>query len=178
MKIFIETERLILRELLPADADEMFEMDSDPEVHKYLGKKPVTDIAQIRDVIQFVRQQYIDNGIGRWAMVDKNTNAFLGWTGLKLMKEPTEGYDTYYDLGYRLLRKYWDKGFATESAIAAARYGFKTMNLAEINGQVELGNTASQRVLEKTGLKKVDVRNFYGEPHHWLSLKREDWKNL
>ena len=88
MKIFIETERLILREIMPIDEDAMWEMDSDPMVHQYLGNKPVTHIDQIREAMQYIRQQYLDNGIGRWAMVDKNTNNFLGWTGLKLVKEP------------------------------------------------------------------------------------------
>ena len=65
----IETERLILREILPADKAEMFELDSDPEVHKYLGNMPVKDIDQVRDVIQFIRQQYIHNEIGRFAII-------------------------------------------------------------------------------------------------------------
>lgn len=56
MKIFAETERLILREMLPTNEAGMFELDSDPEVHKYLGNKPVTDIGQIREVINYVMQ--------------------------------------------------------------------------------------------------------------------------
>ncbi|MDV7390491.1 GNAT family N-acetyltransferase, partial [Arthrospira platensis SPKY1] len=83
VKIFAETERLILREIMPSDIDGMFKLDSDPEVHKYLGNKPVTDRKQIINVINFIRKQYIDNGIGRWAIVDKKTNDFIGWTGLK-----------------------------------------------------------------------------------------------
>ena len=71
MKIFIETKRLILREILPTDVDGLFELDSDPEVHKYIGNKPIKDKNQIIDIINFIRQQYKDNGIGRWAIIDK-----------------------------------------------------------------------------------------------------------
>ena len=75
MKIFAETDRLILREILPTDIDGMYELDSDPEVHRYLGNQPVTNKDQVVEVINFIRQQYIDNGIGRWAIIDKKTNA-------------------------------------------------------------------------------------------------------
>lgn len=84
MKIFAETERLILREILPTDVNGIYELESDPEVHKYLGNNPVSDINQIVDGINFIRQQYIDNGIGRWAIIDKKNNNFIGWTGLNL----------------------------------------------------------------------------------------------
>lgn len=62
VKVFAETERLILREILPSDIDGMFELDSDPDVHKYLGNKPVTDKKQIVDVIDFIRQQLVHEG--------------------------------------------------------------------------------------------------------------------
>lgn len=83
MKIYTETERLLLREILPTDVDAMFAMDSDSEVHKYLGNNPVKDKEQIRGVIEFIRGQYVEFGIGRRAIVDKKTNQFMGWAGLK-----------------------------------------------------------------------------------------------
>lgn len=71
MEIFIETERLILREIVAEDEIALFEVDSNPKVNTYLGNNPVKNIEQIRSIIQFIRQQYIDNGIGRWAMIEK-----------------------------------------------------------------------------------------------------------
>lgn len=106
MKIVAETERLILREILPTDIDGMFELDADPEVHKYLGNNPVTDKSDIVGAIDFIRQQYSEHGIGRWAIIDKQTNAFIGWTGLKFVIELTNKHKNYYDLGYRLIKKY------------------------------------------------------------------------
>src|ERR1035437_6707591 len=132
MKIFTETERLILREILPSDDKGMFELDSDKEVHKFLGNKPVQNIEQSRQVIEFIGQQYLTNGIGRWAIIEKSTNNFLGWTGLKLVKEEINNHTDYYDLGYRLIKKYWGKGFATESAKASLDYGFNILQLTDI----------------------------------------------
>ncbi len=178
MKIFVETERLILRELLPIDDVGMFEMDSDPEVHRYVGNNPVTHIDQIRNVIQNVRQQYIDNGIGRWAIIEKTEGNFVGWAGLKLIKEETNGYATYYDLGYRLARKYWGIGYATESAIAARDYGFNKLHLSEINGRTHPENSASGNVLVKTGLKFVNRFTHTDGESNWYSITREDWANM
>ncbi|MBC8986742.1 GNAT family N-acetyltransferase [Pedobacter sp. N36a] len=78
MKIFVETDRIILREIILADAPLMFKMDSDPEVHKYLGNKPFKNISESEDNIRFIRDQYVSNGIGRWAVIDKENNEFVG----------------------------------------------------------------------------------------------------
>ena len=69
MKIFIETDRLLLREIVEEDVHDFFELDSDPRVHRYLGKQPVQTLEQSREMIRHVRQQYRDNGIGRWAVI-------------------------------------------------------------------------------------------------------------
>ncbi|HEY8957289.1 GNAT family N-acetyltransferase [Chitinophaga sp.] len=79
MEIFASTPRLILRELIPADAAGMFELDSDKAVHLYLGNKPVSTIEESREAIQFIRQQYLENGIGRWAGVEKGNLAIVAW---------------------------------------------------------------------------------------------------
>src|SRR4051812_29243148 len=122
MKIIIETERLILREILPTDIDGFFELDCDPEVHRYLGNKPVKEKEQIIDVIKSIRQQYLDNGIGRWAIMHKQTGSFIGWAGLKFVTELINNHVNYYDLGYRLIKKYWAQGIATETATASLSY--------------------------------------------------------
>src|SRR5688572_121541 len=112
MKEFVETERLLLREMLPSDYQGIFELDSDPDVHTYLGKDPITDFQQAKNVIDFIQKQYLENGIGRWAVIEKQTKAFVGWSGLKLIKEKTNGHVDHYDLGYRFIRKYWGRGYA------------------------------------------------------------------
>lgn len=177
IKIFAETERLILRELLPSDAEGMFELDSDPEVHRYLGNDPVKTIERCWEVIEFVRNQYVENGIGRWAMVEKGTNNFLGWTGLKLVKTPMNNHIDYYDLGYRLIRKHWGKGFATEAAHASLAYGFNKLDLDNIHATADVNNKGSRNVLEKAGLKYIETFDEEGHDVAWYGITKEDWRS-
>ncbi|SDD76197.1 GNAT family N-acetyltransferase [Pedobacter soli] len=171
MKIFAETERLILRELQPADAAGMFEMDSDPEVHLYLGNKPFNTIDESEANIEFIRRQYVENGIGRWAVIEKASQNFVGWAGLKLITEPINNRVNYHDLGYRFSKKYWGKGYATESAMAARDYAFNVLKLSEIIGIADVNNLGSIHVLEKTGLKRISLFDYQGIKHHWMEMK-------
>jgi RimJ/RimL family protein N-acetyltransferase len=175
MKIFIETDRLILREILPTDEQGLFALDSNPNVHTYLGNNPVDNISQIREVITKIRQQYIDNGIGRWAIIDKVTNDFIGWTGLKFVTETTNNHINFYDLGYRLIEKYWGKGIATETTKATLKYAFEQLNLEEVYGMCDIGNVGSKNVLEKTGLKFIESFDLDGIKHHWFRITKDEW---
>ena len=178
MKIFIETERLVLREILPTDENGLFELDSNPNVHTYLGNNPVDNIEQIREVIAMIRKQYIDNGIGRWAIIDKNTNDFIGWTGLKFVTETTNNQINFYDLGYRLIEKYWGKGIATETTKATLKYAFEKLNLTEVYGMCDVGNMASKNVLEKTGLKFIETFDLDGIAHNWFKITNDEWTKM
>jgi ribosomal-protein-alanine N-acetyltransferase len=170
MKIFAETERLILRELTPTDDKGMFELDSDPEVHRYLGNKPVTSIEQSRQEIAFIRTQYAENGIGRWAVIEKTSGNFVGWSGLKLNKKEVNKHSSFYDIGYRLIKKYWGKGYATESAMAALNYGFNELKLKEIYGMADINNTGSNRILTKLGLTFIEPFDYNGILHNWYKI--------
>jgi ribosomal-protein-alanine N-acetyltransferase len=172
MKIFAETERLILREILPIDRNGLFAIDSDPDVNIYLGNNPVENIEKIDDIIKFIRKQYVENGIGRWAMVEKSTNNFIGWTGLKLVRELTNNHIDYYDLGYRLNKSYWGKGFATEAAKASLQYGFNTLNLNKIYAIADSKNVASRNVLEKVGLKYIETFTYIDTDHDWFEMQK------
>lgn len=176
MKIFIETERLILRELLSTDAEAYFEMDSNPEVHKYLGNHPIQLIEQAREVIENIQQQYNENNIGRWAVIEKSSGKFIGWSGLKLVKENWNNHTHYHDIGYRFMPNYWGKGYATESAMAAIEFGFKNLNLLEIIGTAHVENKASRRALEKCGLTFIENYFWKDIKCDWLSITKEEWK--
>ena len=176
MTVFAETNRTILREITLEDADPFFEMDSDPVIHKYLGTRPATSRDQIVETIHFVRQQYADNGIGRWAIADKSTNRFIGWTGLKLVKDVMNNQTNYHDLGYRLLRKYWGQGYATETAPASLTYGFDTLNLDEIIATVNCENDASNHVVKKLGFTLHETFYLHALKHNWYKINKSDWK--
>ena len=172
MLFHIETERLILRNILPSDVDDMFELDSDPEVHKYLGNKPFKNKSQSKENINDIIKQYQELGIGRWAMVNKQTNEFIGWSGLKLNRITLNGHTNFYDVGYRIIKRFWGKGYATESSIAALNYGFNTLNLDTIYGITEKDNQASHHILLKVGLRYIE--DFYDDKTN-LNLS---WYNI
>lgn len=173
MKIFIETDRLILREIVEDDLYDMFELDSDPEVHSYLGNKPIETLHDAKTTIEYIRNQYANDGIGRWAVIEKSTNEFAGWSGLKFEREVRKDMH-YYDLGYRLKKRFWGKGIATESSKEALKYGFEVLNLSAIYGGAHVDNAASNRVLQKVGLTHLETFIFDNAPHHWYGIRREE----
>ncbi len=177
MKIFAETERLILREILPSDVNGMFELDSDPEVHKYLGNKTISDKNHIANVINFVRQQYIDHGIGRWAVIEKSTNDFIGWTGLKFETEITNGRKNYYDLGYRLIRKYWGQGIATETALISLDYAFNKLKIEEVYAAASCENLASNKILQKIGMSFIETFSYEDIKCNWYRIEKNEYIN-
>lgn len=142
MKTIIETERLILRELTVSDSEQFFRLNSNPEVLKYTGDSPFLSSSEA-EVFLKNYSDYKTNGFGRWAVMAKESNEFLGWCGLKLNEE------NLIDLGFRFFQKEWGKGYATESAIASLEYGFCHLNINEIIGRAAIENRASVRVLEK-----------------------------
>lgn len=178
MQVFAETDRLILREIVPEDAEGLYELDSDPLVHSYLGNRPLTTMAQAAEQIGFIRRQYLDNGIGRWAVVEKSTGTFLGWSGLKLVRETINDHSDYFDLGYRLIRKFWGQGFASESAIAVLDYGFDVLALEEIFAAAHLDNIASNRILQKLGFGHRGDFEYDSARHNWYRMLARDWRQV
>lgn len=147
MNIILETERLYLREFTMDDAQLLIELNT-PEVLKYVHEPPTTtENAPIvlRDIIL---PQYKLYNHGRWAVHLKTSHEFIGWCGLKYVKERDE-----IDLGYRFFPKHWGKGYATEAAKAVIDYGKNVLQLPHIMAQAHLENIASQHVLEKCGLQ-------------------------
>lgn len=162
MKFNIETERLILREFRLSDLNGMFELDSNLEVHKYLGNKPVKTKNESVKMIESVINQYKERGIGRWAAIEKSSGEFIGWSGLRLNNEYSmNGFAEYYDVGYRLIPRFWGKGYATESGKAAVDYGFDILKLPNLYATTEINNEASHNALLKIGLKYIE--DFYSE---------------
>ncbi|MCI4667701.1 MAG: GNAT family N-acetyltransferase [Bacteroidia bacterium] len=173
MKVFVENPRFIMREFQLNDAPGLFEMESDPLVHTYLGNKPFQSIKQVEDSINAVREQYQSNGIGRWIVEDRQTGEIMGWSGLKLETRIRDF--NYNDIGYRFKPKFWGKGIATETAIAAIRYGFENLGLETICGAADAENLASCRVLTKCGLSFQETFLYTDVLCNWYKVDRETW---
>ncbi|APY07194.1 GNAT family N-acetyltransferase [Winogradskyella sp. J14-2] len=152
MKTILETNRLLLRELSLSDAENIYNLNLNPDVIKYTGD---TAFKSIEDAHKFLKN-YLDyklNGYGRWAVMQKKTNSFIGFCGLKFNPE-----DNQTDIGFRFFEDMWNRGYATESARACLDYCFERYNLKQIIGRAMKVNLNSIKVLEKIGLKyKKDI---------------------
>ena len=178
MSVFLETKRLILRGIERSDLEGIFELDSNPIVHKYLGNKPIKTKSEAEKSIQFIQKQYKARGVGRLVAFEKASGEFIGWSGLKLNTgrvEELNGKQDFYDIGYRLIPKFWGKGYATESSIEILRYGFDKLNIESIIGAAEVENRASNIVLQKIGLQFKNKFTYENTLCNWYELNIEDY---
>ncbi|HQQ94257.1 MAG TPA: GNAT family N-acetyltransferase [Bacteroidia bacterium] len=175
----LESPRLLLRAFESGDASNLYRMDALPEVHTYLGNKPMQSIQEAEQVIGFIQAQYRSNGIGRWAAIEKSSGHFIGWAGLKYITEAENNRVNFYDLGFRLHPHFWGKGYATEAGKISLAYAFNTLQTEEVIGTCHEQNLASRKALEKCGLRFREKFIYNGElPCDWLSISNAEWLNL
>jgi ribosomal-protein-alanine N-acetyltransferase len=158
MNNILETPRLYLREFRLKDAEDFYQLNEDPEVVRYTGDRPFKNV---EEALHFLKgyTHYCQYGFGRWAVIRREDEGWLGWCGLKY----TPGLDEV-DLGFRFFRKYWGQGYATETAKACLNYGMQELKLTEIVGRAMKANKASIRVMEKIGMLYWKDFDFEGEP--------------
>ncbi len=154
MKPIIETQRCYLRELSINDAQHFYDLNTDQEVVKYTGDKAFGTVSEAKSFLENYNQ-YELYGYGRWAVIAKSNNEFLGWCGLKYSPDLDE-----VDLGFRFFRKYWNQGYATETAKACIDYGLNDLQLTKIVGRAMELNVGSVKVLEKTGMTFIGKFDF------------------
>jgi RimJ/RimL family protein N-acetyltransferase len=160
MKSMFETQRLRIREMQITDFNHLFALDTDPEVMKYISDGKPDSEEQVRATIKRVIARYEDWKVyGAWAAEIKETGEFIGWFSLKPLPGTLE-----IEVGYRLLKKHWGKGYATEGATKMIEYGFQTLSLQKIVAITHPGNEASQKVLEKVGLRKTGEVDYQSTP--------------
>lgn len=160
--IILETERLILRKIVAEDADALFQIQSNSDVMRYAINGPSSEEGVFR-FIHSTLSRYDNDGVGQWAMVEKLSNTVIGDCGFSI-KDIDRVRE--HDLSYRLSRKYWGKGFATEAALACRNYGFKTLHLDRIISIQDRDNKLSLKVLQKIGMTLVKEITF----HHKIAL--------
>lgn len=175
MKIIFKTERLVIRELNLNDAENLFRLDSDPEVLKYIDEEPPKSVEGIREGLPFAIRQYEEHGYNRWAIELIEDSSFIGWTGFRLITKERNGYINFPDLGYRLMKPYWGKGYATESALASIRYGFEVLDFETIYAEADINNLGSHKVLLKCGMQLDGSFDDEGYKVNWYSLKKAVW---
>jgi len=160
METFLETEQLTLRRFTADDVDNLVELDNDREVMRYInGGRPTPREEIERDVLPaFLTYYERDNGYGFWAAVEKTSGNFIGWFHLR--PRPAGRADEP-ELGYRLRRPAWGRGYATEGSRALVDKAFGGLGARRVRAETMAVNVASRRVMEKAGLKYV--RTFHQE---------------
>ena len=183
MEIFLETERLLLRHFTAADVDLLVDLDRDPEVMHFLTGGRPTPRQEIEQEVLPAFLSYHERcaGYGFWAAIEKASGEFLGWFHFR----PHEAAPADEpELGYRLRKSAWGKGYGTEGSRALIAKGFTEHSVRRVVASTMAVNTASRRVMEKAGMRLV--RQFHqpwpdpipGDEHGDVeyAITREEWE--
>jgi len=169
-----ETERLIVRRFALDDAPALTEILSDPEVMKY-SVRGVCDEAATRRFIEWCLACYKSHGVGPWALIEKGASELIGFSGVgpEMVADAEE-----VNLGYRLARRYWNMGLASEAATAVLDYVFEKRLFRSVVVVIEPEHVASLKVAEKAGFSSFNVLEFHGRPVRLYRLSLEQWESL
>ena len=171
-RIVARTPRLTLKRFSIRDAADLFELNSDPEVIRFTGDVPFASVSEARNFLRGYKQ-YDLHGFGRWSLFLTETKEYVGFCGLNFSERKGE-----VDLGFRLHRRFWAKGYATEAGFAALRIGFSNYKLEKIVGRAMKENRASLHVLEKLGM--TFEKEIEDDGATWVQMKifRDEFGNF
>jgi ribosomal-protein-alanine N-acetyltransferase len=157
--IELRTPRLTLRWMTDTDVDAHFDLFSDPEVTRYLGRPAWTERAQAVEAVGKVLAHYASGEAMRLGIELRATGALIGDAGLWRLDDANRRCD----IGYSLARAHWGRGYAIEALEALLAHGFDTLGLNRVEADIDPRNTGSQRVLEKLGFRKEGFM-----PERWI----------
>ena len=154
MDFYLQTPRVNLRELTLDDENNLLDLDSDPEVMRFLTQGKPSSREEIKATLLRVDSllKKHKGRLGIWAALDKNSNEFMGWFHYRPGKLEPENVNKI-ELGYRLKKKFWGLGLATEVSKLLISKGFNELSVDEVFAITLKSNLASRKVMEKVGLK-------------------------
>lgn len=164
----VETQRLLLRRLAPADLKDFYAILSDPEVVRYVGTGEPASLAEAEAALLSIGRHWERHGFGRWAVAEKDTGRLIGYGGLRMLIDTPE-------VVYHLAKAYWGLGLATEVARASLRYGFEEHGFGRVVAVAMPGNGASIHVMEKLGMAYEGRANYFGIDVVQYSVSREGY---
>ena len=164
----LETERLLLREFVPGDADALAAVISDPETMRFYPEP--FDRAGVESWIERNQRRYRNDGYGLWAMVLKASGELIGDCGLA--RQTVDSADEI-EIGYHVRRDLWGQGYAPEAAAACRDYGFERLRADRLIALMRPGNLPSQRVAEKIGLNWWKTVTWRDLSHHAYAIRRK-----
>lgn len=161
-----ETERLIIRELVDDDIDDLYSLLRDPIIMQYCSG--TMDRTGAIKWLESVKKYYEEYGYSYWAAIDKDTNEFIGQLGIIKQEVDGEWLDC---VAFMISKNNWRKGYATEGASGCIRYAKDTLQLQELYATVEKENITSQAVLRKIGMTYVKDAECFGDIMMLFSIK-------
>lgn len=168
--MIIQTKRLYLRQLTQYDYMDLCEILQDKEVMYAYEHAFSND--EVQKWLDKQLERYYKFGFGLWAIIDKETEDFIGQAGLSIQDCEEE---KLLEIGYLLKKKYWHKGYAIEAAMACKEYAFNILNYTEVYSIIRDNNINSQNVAKKNGMKiiKQFIKHYYNidMPHYVFSVK-------
>jgi RimJ/RimL family protein N-acetyltransferase len=173
----IETARLGLRNWQEEDVPLFAKMNADPRVMEFFPS--LLTATETAEMIQRIQTHIKTNGFGFWAVELKDSNEFIGFTGLAIPRFQA-AFTPCVEIGWRLAAEYWNKGYAQEAANACFDYGFDQLQLPEIVAFTTVANKRSIYVMERTGMKyqmefdHPSVDEAGGLRRHVLYVKRNE----
>lgn len=143
----IHTERLLLRQVVPGDANEILALRSDPELMRFIPRPLATSVEDALLHIENMNAGLPGNDAISWAITFRGQPRLIGCISCFNVKK--EHYRA--EIGYMLHNDYHGKGILKEALEAVVAYGFNTMKLHSIEAVIDPENLASARLLEKSG---------------------------
>jgi ribosomal-protein-alanine N-acetyltransferase len=174
----LETERLVLREIVPSDAEDLFRIFSDEETLRYWSCRPYTSVDQASSLIESIAKQVREDTGIHWGITLRGNGRLIGKCGYNEWRRAHRRGD----ISYIIAREHWGKGVVSEAMGAVINYGFGHMNLHSIEAGVTPGNDGSTRVLERFGFRlEGHLRESFLAEDVFVdsliySLLRRDWE--
>ena len=150
----LETERLILRRIVPSDLEDVYAYSSDPSVPRYLLWYPHSSRKQTAQYLKLIDKKYKKAEFYDWGVVIKSDNRLIGTCGFTSFSIENNSAE----IGYVINSSYWGRGIAAEAARAVVTFGFEALRLNRIEGNFMPENHSSRRVLEKCGMRSEGIR--------------------
>lgn len=159
-KEILQTRRLTLEELTEAHFDDLYQLLSNKNVHRYFPR--TLNIDESREFLAKIRKKYIEDGTSFWAVIRKGDRRFIGICGL--LKQTIDGKDEL-EVGYRINDKYWGRGYGTEAAAGCMEYAKEVLKSKSVISLIREVNHPSIRVARKNGLIYEGDTLFMGFRH-------------
>lgn len=172
IRLPIETERLVIREMQAGDADDLHAVYGDAETMQFLTAEVPRSVAETVEWMRVKIEQQERDGISLWSVMERETGRVVGDCGLQYEDEA----HTRVELGFRFNRAYWGRGYAYEATSACLDAGFSQLRRERIVSGTDVNNGRARRLLERLGMRFVGIGSWYGRSMAEYEISAAEWR--